>query len=150
MSMVKGKAISVQAWICPEGSRKFLLPEFLDGRHMKVVRFSCPHIGRFYPQEILLILISVRGWVDARAIVRSEGFSQWKIPKTSSGLVSAVGIARFLTPSQREIEELHRLASPCLSVRNNSRGRLVACLSPRRPGFQSQPISWDLIWTQWN
>jgi len=76
MSMVKGKAISVQAWICPEGSRRFWLPEFLDGRRMKVVRFSCPHTGRFYPQEILPILISVRGRVDARAVLRPEGFSQ--------------------------------------------------------------------------
>ena len=57
---VKGKAVPLQAWSGPEGSRKLRFPDFMttaqEGGKVVILTHR-PHLA----QEILLVLISVRG-----------------------------------------------------------------------------------------
>ena len=69
----KGKAVPLQAWTGPQGSRKLRFPNFMTTAQDSGMVVSLTHRPHLF-QEMLLVLISVRGWVEPRAIVRSEGF----------------------------------------------------------------------------
>jgi hypothetical protein len=54
------KAILLQAWRCPWGSRRMRIPEFLENRHTNVARLSALHSGPLYaPGGNPLVLIAV-------------------------------------------------------------------------------------------
>jgi hypothetical protein len=86
----KGKAIPVTGHEGPYGGKTSRLPHFLENRLKdcgEVV--SLTRRGSPLPPGRFLVLISVRGWVDLRAIVRLEGLGQLKNPTTTSGIEPA-------------------------------------------------------------
>ena len=71
---------------------------------MKVVRLSALYTGRLYPQEIFLVLISVRDRVNPWAIVWLEELCQRKIPMTPSGIEDLDSKPSFLCSDQARLK----------------------------------------------
>jgi len=116
--VVKVKAIPVQIWTCPEGSRRLRLPNF---KPIGTWKWSgCPIYApaAFTFQEIFLVLISVRSWIDPRVIMRPEWLRQWELPVKSSGIEPAT----FRLVGQWLNQLRHRVSPTVLGLMlNNNR-----------------------------
>jgi hypothetical protein len=88
------------------------------GRGLQMSRPSAHEVGNVFSptyrpplstQEMFLALISVRGWVDSRFVVRSEGLYPWKIAVTLSEIEAATSrlVAQCLNQLHHRVH-LHR------------------------------------------
>ena len=105
----KDKAIPLQTWTGPEGSRRLWLPDFKTIGTWRCWGCHLNAPAAFNPQEIFLVHICVRGWFKLKAIMRPEGLRQWKVPMTSSEIepVTFRLVAQYLNQLRHRVPLLY-------------------------------------------
>jgi len=138
--VVKGKAVPLQALRGPEGFGKLKLPDFVmtaqDGGRLSSLR-----TGRLYPKEILLVLISIRDWVEGHSAI-----GKMKNPLTPAGIEPAN--FRFVA------QHLHHCAiavpgSDCIVIKSIARYLRLSdfVLAEGSYGSLVDRYSRNLVWT---
>jgi hypothetical protein len=120
---------------------------------MKVARLSALCTGCLYPQETFLVLISVRGWVGLRAIVRLEGLCQWKI-LTSCSTVAVCNHSRYTSHMYNQLGVWNRLGiifPPAVANSHSFLTYVLLCIQLWLTDLPDSPTGdWgSFLWTKW-
>ena len=113
-----GKAIPVRAWTGPQGSRRLSLPDFKTADIWRWKICQPYALAAFTPQEIFLVLISVRCWVDPRAIVRMERIMSMK--NFSDTIGNRTSNLSACTRTRNKSREYNVLSHNCCQLLHNN------------------------------
>jgi hypothetical protein len=105
----------------PWGFQEVETPRCQNKRHMKVVRLSVLRTDRLYPQDIFLLLICVRGWVNPMAIVRQEALFnekfQWHDRESTRDLLTCRTVPQPTAPPRVLIMSVEKEFCRCNGTR---------------------------------